>query len=104
MISKKEFVKIMRLIQNFHSEQDTISAFIKKITHDFIVVDIGDCLIDTIINLLNMNMGIQDTELLDWWLYEDVNKMIWFDDGTQVEVETPEQLYDYIIRYESDNQ
>lgn len=44
-------------------------------------------------------MGIKDRDLIYWWLYEDVDKIIYFSD-MEVDVETLDQLYDYIIKYE----
>ena len=102
IISREEFTKIMQLIQNFMSEQDTLSALIEKLTDGYCVVSFGDYLIDKIIDLLNLNMGIKDKDLIYWWLYEDVNKIIYFSDR-HVYVETLDQLYDYIIKYEISN-
>lgn len=100
MISREEFTKTIRLIQNFMSEQDTLSALIGKITNGHSVVTVGNYLIDKIIDLLNLNMGIKDKDLICWWLYEDVNKTIWID-NEEIPVETLYQLYDYIIKYET---
>ena len=100
MVSQEGFIKTIRLIQNFHSEQDTLSALIDKLTDGYAIVDFGDYLIDEIVDLLNLNMNIQDKDLLYWWLYESVDKIIWIDDR-EIKVETLEELYDYIIKEES---
>lgn len=100
IISREEFTKTIRLIQNFTSHQDTISALIDKITDGYCVVTVGNYLIEKIIDLLNLNMGIKDKDLIYWWLYEDANKIIYFSD-MEVNVETLDQLYDYIIKYET---
>ena len=100
IISREEFTKTIRLIQNFTSHQDTISALIEKITDGYCVVTVGNYLIDKIVDLLNLNMGIKDRDLIYWWLYEDVDKTIWID-NEEIKVETLDQLYDYIIKHET---
>lgn len=101
MITRDRFIKIMQLIRNFHSEQEILSTMIEKITDGFSVVTIGDYLIDEIIDLLNENLKNEDVELLSWWLYEDVEKKIWWDDK-EISVETLEEIYDYICLAKSD--
>ena len=99
-MTKKQFVKRIRLVQNFMSEQETLSALIYKLTDNSPVITMGNCLISTIIDLINESLSIDDKDLLLWWLWEDVEKKIWWEDnGETIEaiVETPEQLYDYII-------
>lgn len=103
IISREEFIKTIRLIQNFTSHQDTISTLIEKITDGYCVVTVGNYLIDKIVDLLNLNMRIKDRDLIYWWLYEDVDKTIWID-NEEIKVETLDQLYDYIIKYETHQQ
>lgn len=97
-MTKEQFIKRIKLIQNFHSEQQTLSALISKITDGFSVVNIGDYLIDEIVNMINECMNIKDKELIDWWLYEDVKKVIYVD-SKEISIETIEELYDYIQKY-----
>ena len=99
MISKEDFIKTIRLIQNFYSEQDTLGALIDRLTDGYAVVDFGSGLVNIIIDLLILNMGMQDQDLLSWWLYEDVDKIIYYNDE-EINVSTPELLYDYIIKYD----
>ena len=48
--------------------------------------------------MININLELEDTNLLDWWLYEDVEKIIYIDDKP-VKVETLDELWDYIQNY-----
>ena len=96
-MTKKEFVRKIRLTQNFHSEQETLSTLIKKITDGHPVVDFGNYLVSEIIESINNDMKIEDIDLIPWWLYEDVEKVIWIEDKTKVSVKTPEELYNYIV-------
>lgn len=97
-INKDQFTKAMSQIQNLHSQQDTINILIDKLTNGFSVVDIGSCVVEELIDMININLELEDTNLLDWWLYEDVEKIIYIDDKP-VKVETLDELWDYIQNY-----
>ena len=71
-MTKEQFIKRMNLIQNFQSEQQTLSVLIDKITEGY-------------------------NDILAWWLYEDVDKVI-YDKDKEISVRTLEELYDYIIK------
>lgn len=96
-MTKEQFIKRINLIQNFQSEQETLSVLINKITDGYSVVTIGDYLIDEIINMINETMNIEDKDLIFWWLYENVDKVIYLNDDTEISVRTVEELYDYIV-------
>jgi hypothetical protein len=97
-MTKEQFIKRISLIQNFHSEQDTLSVLIDKITDGNNIVNFGDYLIFEIIDMINEDMKIEDKELISWWLYEDVDKVIYDGEYREIgiNVKTVEQLYDYI--------
>jgi len=95
MLSKELFIKRMNLIQNFHSEQEALSVLIEKIIDGWVVVTIGDYLINEIIDMLNEALNIEDKGFLSWWLYEDVDKIIYYGDK-EISVRTLEELYDYL--------
>ena len=97
-INKDQFIRAMSQIQNLHSQQDTINILIDKLTNGFSVVDIGSCVAEELIDMININLELEDTNLLSWWLYEDVEKIIYIDDKP-VKVETLDELWDYIQNY-----
>lgn len=41
-----------------------------------------------------------DSELIEWWLFEDVQKKVWLNDGTEVDLKTAEQLYEFLVEQE----
>ena len=86
----------MSLIQNFHSEQETLSVLIEKIIDGWAIVTMGEYLVNEMIDMINESLNMEDKDLLYWWLYEDVKKIIYYDDK-EINVETLEELYDYII-------
>lgn len=96
MMTKEQFIKRMSLITNFHSQQNTVSKLIEKISDGFAVVNIGDCLVSEILDIIIEDLQIKDKDLLGWWLYENVDKVIYYA-NKQISVRTLEELYDYLI-------
>jgi len=94
-MEKDQFIKRMKLIQNFHSEQETLNLLIDKLVDGFPVVDMGNYLVDAILEMINESLTIKDKDLLSWWLYENVDKLI-YDGDKEISVRTLEELYDYI--------
>ena len=95
-MTKEQFIKRMSLIQNFRSEQDTLSVLINKISDGYPIVTIGDYLVNELIDTISEDIHIEDKDLLSWWLYEDVEKVL-YDNETEISVRTLGELYDYII-------
>lgn len=49
--------------------------------------------------LLGMAFTEAQIEIIEWWLYEDVDKVItWPSEGRSVRLDTAEQLLDYLER------
>ncbi|MFW5891140.1 MAG: hypothetical protein ACOCUI_02875 [bacterium] len=96
-MTKKQFIKRMQLIQNFHSEQNTLSQIIERISDGHCVVNVGNYLIEEIIDMINEALNIK-TGLISWWLYEDVDKIIYdIENNKDISVKTLDELWDYII-------
>ena len=94
-MTKEQFIKRIQLIQNFHSEQETLGVLIDKITDGYPIVTIGDYLITEMIDMIEENLDHKD--MLEWWLYEDVEKIIYNLDNTVfADVTKIEDLYDYM--------
>jgi len=101
MITKENFIKRMELIQNFHSEQDTMQVLINKITDGYSIVTVGDYIINEMIKMIAESFDSNDSILIDdylgWWLYEDVDKVIYESDGSkEYSVRTLDELYNYL--------
>lgn len=53
--------------------------------------------------LLNTNFTASGVDLIEWWLYEDVeNKEIYEKDGPTYTLNTAEELWNYLIKYKMD--
>ncbi len=98
-MDKKDFIRKMQLIQNFHSEQETVAALINRITDSSsVVVKIGNYLVESIIISITKELGLLESNnhWIEWWLYEDVDKVV-YDDDEIINVETLDNLYDFLI-------
>ena len=95
IVTKEQFNKRMELIQNFHSEQETLQVLIDKLTDGYSVVDMGNYLVEELVNIITEELHIKDKDLLFWWLYEDVEKIIYngeYRDQLIIEGETIEEI------------
>jgi hypothetical protein len=96
IMTKKQFVDRINLIQKFHIEQYILNSLINKITDGYSIVTIGNSIVQEIIVMIEEDMDCKD--ILDWWLYEDVDKVLYYKDK-EISVRTLDELYDYIIEY-----
>ena len=96
MISKKDFIERMNAIETLHEDQSLLFEALESITEGYFIVTLGDKLADTILKQTNAELHPQDMDLLAWWLYEDVEHLLWIDDK-EVNVEKLEDLYDFMI-------
>jgi len=96
-MTKADFVKRMALLQNFSSQQQTLGLVFEKVLIDgWAIVTFGNSLVEELINSTIREMDIEDKDILSWWLYEDVEKVIYIDEKP-IEVQSAEQLYDYLV-------
>lgn len=98
-MNKEQFIKRMSLVQNWESECETLSVLGEKIFDGYCVTKIGSYLITIILDMINEDLHIKDKDLLSWWLYENVEKVIY--DGKfgeiEISVKTLDELWDYVI-------
>ena len=98
MLPKEKFTKRIKVMQDYFKEINSIQQIINKITDGYASVVIGEevvCeLIDSIVDDLELTNDGDD--ILRWWLYEDVDKVIYYKDK-EISVRTAEELYDYLV-------
>ena len=96
MLSKEKFIQYLNSIKNLDHEVDKWEDFLKIDIFESPLFQRSFDLIDIVIKYLSdNNTDIED--LISWWLYEDVDKLIFLPDGTTIDVETSDKLYDYIM-------
>lgn len=96
MLSKEKFIEYLTTITKYNEEADKWIDFFKTDIFESPLFQRSFDLIDIVIKYLSdNNTDIED--LISWWLYEDVDKLIFLSDGTTIDVGTPDKLYDYIM-------
>ena len=95
-IPKELFIEIIEKIQKQNEKDDKLSEVISDYTNSFFTC--GDSLyLECLLKLLEDI--IDPYEYISWWLYDSVNceKIVWLKDGTEIKLDTLEQLYDFLI-------
>jgi hypothetical protein len=100
-MNKKKFCEALRAIQSY---QQNLDKFINLVGISFIDSDIAtstfnmqQCLIELI---ANYDEAVIDD--IEWWLYENVEK-VWIVDDETIDVSTPEKLYDAMFNLKNNN-
>ena len=107
-LDKEAFVYIMNSLKEYNEKVNHMNDAIEDVFGEYSFIGYNIPHDDIILDLLDIMLGVEDTELLSWWLYEDAEKIIYIrnlEDSensdkytySTVDVTTPEQLYDYII-------
>ena len=105
MITKEQFVTIINRLKETDEMVDKINNIIRNST-DSIISDFTNagsimiCHEDIVLQLLE-NM-FNNTDTISWWLYEkdygrDIRMKMWDEKGNEIDVSTPEKLYDYLV-------
>lgn len=107
MISKKKFVEIINRLKDYNDLQDKIQNLfrdnIDNREHDF--MNAGSICVShesIVVELLKDMFNVKD-DLISWWLYEcnygrDFSLGDLEDNGVEIDLSTPEKLYDYLIK------
>ena len=105
MITKEQFVTIINRLKETDEMVDKINNIIRNST-DSIISDFTNagsimiCHEDIVLHLLEDIFN--DTDTISWWLYEkdygrDIRMKMWDEQGNEIDVSTPEKLYDYLV-------
>lgn len=107
-ISYEMFNKTIKEIQKYNKNTKKLSDAFEKylMENSWCVVNIGDNLADQSLKLLaeffKQNTELDVYEVIIWWLYEDVEKVIYLKSGESVkpvDVSTTKKLYDFLCSY-----
>lgn len=94
MISKEEFVKIIKNDKIYH----TIIDKIEKYGISFYESEPHKCYYNLFDFVLEQYFNEDGIDLIYWWLYEDVDKVITNEeDNSTIELNSAEDLYDYLV-------
>lgn len=98
-ISKEQFLQFIDLVK----KEDNFINTLHNLNIDIINCELATdyYLVGNI--LLNTNFTALGVDLIEWWLYEDIeNKEIYEKDGPTYTLNTAEELWNYLIKYKMD--
>ena len=93
MITFNHFEEAIKIIQEFSQEIDKFEEMGYYIA-EMPIVDMTSQLLDVFIKSHFTEKG---TDLVYWWLYENVEKVITLENNEKVYIETLEDLWDFMI-------
>ena len=99
MITKKEFIKLIDDYKVWAEQLDELDEILgHQCSLEIPVIAYGQSLFDAI---LRHNFDSDGVDTIEWWLYEFVDKIITYPDGTKVTIKTADDLWgvvkDYVI-------
>lgn len=99
MISKELFCKTIADIQEQDRKISEFDHALGKICDSAVVFDADNLYLAALLRILKEELD-DKADTIEWWLYEDVRKCIWFDleDGRRMRYDMPiaESLYNYL--------
>ena len=105
MITKELFVKTLEEIRRERKRLDEFSAAIDKICVGYPIVTAGEGYLAALLGVLNALFDEENNPypLIEWWLFENVEKKIWEKDreteeAIEYDVSDPGRLYDYLVK------
>lgn len=95
-MKKETFVKIINAIKKLQEDRGMLAEGIEKFVDGYVIVTLGDETVEDLIDALSFELG-DKYEWISWWFFEDVDKVVSFEDGRpDIRLDTPEQLYDFL--------
>lgn len=98
MISKNSFKILASAIRKLEEDRTILADCIENIIDGYAIVTIGNETIKDIIEAMSDSSKVWK-EYIEWWLFEDVEKKVWLEDGTEINVGSIDQLYDFLSKY-----
>ena len=93
MISKEKFTEIIENDVTYH----TIIDKFEKYGISFYESELHKCYYTLFDILLGESFNSDGIDLIYWWMYEDVDKVITSEDNSTIELNSAEDLYDYLV-------
>lgn len=98
-VSKEEFIKLIETIQEEDKVNREIEDVLEKISSSYIILDVPK----SRYVMLDLIFTEEEIECIDWWLYEDVEKIVTYSDGQERDITEIEELYNFLIEEQEDD-
>ena len=101
------FSKIIHSIQELDKNNHILSDMIEKhlCTTSYVYVDHGTNLSNVLIEVLckyfDIEFGKHVYDDISWWLYESVEKKLYYPDGYTLDVTSLESFYEYLSNHKA---
>jgi hypothetical protein len=102
-ISETVFVETLKRIKEEYERILKFDKALSEISDSFFICNAGEGYLNALLDLLEDVMNDKSSPKYDsyirWWLFDDVEKKIWFEDKgerTEINLTTPEALYKYL--------
>lgn len=97
----EKFKKIIDTIKEHLIWKDKFSNFLEEniCTDSWCIVDVGDNLVNMLLEILKVEFKDSD-DWIEWWLYEDVEKVVYYTDKNEERersVEDIKDFYDFLV-------
>lgn len=101
MLTKAMFCKAMKAIKDDYEKRARLSAALEEQLLEGWVNVKASPTFEALIDVLKELFHDTDTySTIDWWLFDNVDKIIYKTDGSWVDVTNVEDLYDYLVNNE----
>lgn len=95
MLNQRDFVSFIKAIKKEEKRLYELGRNLESLGDGFIVLE--NPLIESIVKFLETAME-DKSDYITWWLFEDIEKKIWLQDGTEIDVSTPQKLYKFLVQ------
>lgn len=99
------FEKTINAIQEHRKWQDEVTDFLeaKICTDTWAFCTVGENLISLLVEILEKEFN-DIGKWIDWWLFEDVEKVVYYQDKQNRNVEKIEDFYQFLLDNKKENQ
>lgn len=97
MISKKTFVEIINLIKQQDIIDENFCKALETVCDSSCIYGTKNLKYNALMILLKEIFNDKGC-WISWWIYEDVKKYVYFKNGKKKLIDTPEKLYDFLIK------
>ena len=99
------FTKTINTIKEHRKWQDDVTDFLEEkiCTDTWAFCTVGEKLIDLLVEILEKEFN-DIGKWIDWWLFEDVEKIVYYQDKQNRNVEKIEDFYQFLLDNQKENQ
>ena len=93
-MKRDEFVTKINSLKKYQKSVGDFSKALSSFGDGYIFLNIGEQMFNIIKEDIIKNTKIEE-EIIEWWLFENVDKFFYLDQDKKISVQKAEELYDY---------